>query len=143
MLRGGPAVLGVFLCFMFPPMLTSPSNQCPRTIITLVEQLRKLNCLQDCPDSTLYTPDVQDFKRCPSTTLRCFVAELQVLRAELTHDGCIAVSNRTARRLEVWSNRYKTEQDCLQCELLEETSVDNFLQSLVSVLQNICSESAS
>ncbi|XP_024118801.1 interleukin 15, like isoform X2 [Oryzias melastigma] len=137
MLRGGPAVLGVFLL-----VSTSLAVPCPRSIITRVETLMTENLLQNCSDSTLYTPSSLDFKRCPGTTLACFAAELKVLTDELRISGCKDFS-KSVQRLETLSKRYKGETDCLQCEFLEEKSIDRFLSSLLSTLQQICSESAS
>ncbi|RVE65256.1 hypothetical protein OJAV_G00134410 [Oryzias javanicus] len=138
MLRGVPAVLGVFLL-----VSSSLAVPCPGSVIVRVETLRNDSCLQNCSDSTLYTPDNLDFEqRCPRTTLACFAAELKVLTDELSISGCSSFS-RIAQRLETLSKRYEAEEDCLQCELLQEKSVDRFLSSLLSTLQQICSKSAS
>ncbi|XP_069390957.1 interleukin 15, like isoform X2 [Paralichthys olivaceus] len=86
-------------------------------------------------DIRLYTPTTEDYKKCPSSTLKCFAEEIKVLGEELKTFGRIYnfKLNIKLEKLATFFN--ETETACRQCELFIEQNAANFLSDLMSTLQ--------
>nr|XP_020478378.1 interleukin-15 isoform X2 [Monopterus albus] len=148
MMRGGPALTSVYLCFVCLLALKPQpaANPCSRDIrrnlnsyIEKAPELKWLNC-------SLYTPTTADYQKCPISTLKCFADEIEVL----TKEWDIVGENKfyrfgLNRKLKQIFN--KTETGCLQCERLKEKDAKHFLEELQTILQFIfnkyCSKRAS
>ncbi|XP_047248511.1 interleukin 15, like isoform X2 [Girardinichthys multiradiatus] len=148
MLRGSSALVSVFLCSVcLVVVLTrspAPSKKrpCSKDIIIKVTSLKKSLLNQTLVNCTLYTPTIEDYKKCPSAAFKCFADEMIVLSEELKISGLtydLALSlNRMLKRL---AQSFKQpESDCHQCELHKEESADGLLEALQEVLWLMNSE---
>ncbi|KAK2913110.1 hypothetical protein Q8A73_007223 [Channa argus] len=87
-------------------------------------------------NTRLYTPKSTDHEKCPSSTLKCFAAEVKVL----TEEWMEVVENFPRLKLDkmlytLASTFKQAESDCPECELLQEENAENFLNCLLSTLQ--------
>ncbi|XP_067363222.1 interleukin 15, like isoform X2 [Channa argus] len=138
MLRGTPSLVSVFLCFVCLHILTPH----PATRRCTQDTIRRVNVLiEKAPSLTwlntrLYTPKSTDHEKCPSSTLKCFAAEVKVL----TEEWMEVVENFPRLKLDkmlytLASTFKQAESDCPECELLQEENAENFLNCLLSTLQ--------
>ncbi|KAF0030947.1 hypothetical protein F2P81_017678 [Scophthalmus maximus] len=83
--------------------------------------------------SRLYTPTMADFQQnCPSSTLKCFAAEVKVLDDEWKTRRL-----NVSHMLEVLAASFnQAESGCRQCECFDEETAEEFLKVLLSTLQN-------
>ncbi|CAB1442822.1 unnamed protein product [Pleuronectes platessa] len=114
MLRGRPA-LGI-LCFVsFLSLKTQAAHRrCTKDIIIRVQTL--INKAPDVrlTDIRLYTPTIEDFQKCPSSTLKCYAEEIKVLCVELKTVKNFKL-NVKLEKLATFFNQ--TEAACRQCEI--------------------------
>ncbi|KAK2846550.1 hypothetical protein Q5P01_009549 [Channa striata] len=140
MLRGTLSLVSVFLCFVRLLALTRHpvDRRCTHDLIprvqTLIARARTLKGL----DSRLYTPNITDHEqKCPSSALKCFAAEVQVLTAEWEEFG-VRQDLHVDKLLRSLAKKFKqAESNCLQCELLQEENAEKFLNCLLSTLQQM------
>ncbi|XP_061576453.1 interleukin 15, like isoform X2 [Cololabis saira] len=125
----------VFLCSLglLAAMATKP---CSRDIITRVESLNAT--VQMYSDCRLYTPTIQDYKKCPKAALTCFASEVKVLTQELEILGRAEKSRRKninseLKRLAQMFNQ--EESECRLCEVLQEENAPRFLENLFLSLE--------
>lgn len=135
MLRRGPGLANVLLYLVCLPTLTPkplPRQTCSRDSIRQVDSL-----IQQAPDwwldTKLYTPTKDDFKNCPSSTMNCFAAEIEVLLEEWTLLYTYRKLSTALKR--IGKSRNQTESQCLQCERLQEENAETFLQGLRDTLE--------
>ncbi|XP_054884152.1 interleukin 15, like [Poeciliopsis prolifica] len=137
MLSGGPVLVFLWsVCLLAAPNRTRRRDLCSLDRIKKVESLN--NMLPTQMDLSLYTPSVDDYKKCPGATLSCFTDELSVLCEEMKASGL----NRTQQNLSqsIWNLAKKfneSESDCRQCELHPEKSPEDFLSVLLNILEMI------
>lgn len=87
-------------------------------------------------DCRLYTPTIEHFQKCPSTTMNCFADEMKVLTEEWENFPYRRL--RLNLKLKILSkNLNQTESDCPQCEVFEEKTAQQFLEKLISALQTM------
>ncbi|XP_053277979.1 interleukin 15, like [Pleuronectes platessa] len=132
MLRGRPA-LGI-LCFVsFLSLKTQAAHRrCTKDIIIRVQTL--INKAPDVrlTDIRLYTPTIEDFQKCPSSTLKCYAEEIKVLCVELKTVKNFKL-NVKLEKLATFFNQ--TEAACRQCEIFTKQNAATFLDHLQSALQ--------
>ncbi|KAG7240173.1 hypothetical protein INR49_027245 [Caranx melampygus] len=140
MLRARPTLDGVFLCFVCLLSLEPQADAeiCTQDIIVRVESLIRLAPELSWLDSRLYTPTLRDYMKCPSSTIRCFAEEAEVLTDEWeTIVKRIRRFKLSILLKELATYFNETESVCLRCELLTEQNAENFLNNLLSTLQYI------
>ncbi|XP_056231113.1 interleukin 15, like isoform X3 [Seriola aureovittata] len=139
MLRGRPALEVVFLCFVCVLSLKPQPDAriCSQDIILRVEFL-----IKKAPNlwlnSRLYTPNLTDYQqKCPSSTFKCFAAEIKVLTDEWKTFDNIPKFKLNILLGELATSFNQTESECRQCELFKEQNAEKFLKDLLSTLQFI------
>ncbi|XP_071352851.1 interleukin 15, like isoform X3 [Trachinotus anak] len=139
MLRGSQALVVVFLCFVCLLSLKAQPDAriCTQDIVTRVQVL-----IDKAPDlwldSKLYTPNITDYEqKCPSSTVKCFAAEIKVLTEEWNTVRRIPRYKLNILLGELAALFNQTESECRQCELLTEQNAEKFLQDLLLTLQMI------
>ncbi|XP_038549919.1 interleukin 15, like isoform X7 [Micropterus salmoides] len=142
MLRGRPAFASVYLCFvcllsLLPSQLAA--KPCTRDILKQVKFLVKLapSLSVDC---RLYTPTIDDYQNCPSSTLKCFADEIKVLIEEWSTVGKIPCFTLNISLTTLASKFNQTESECRQCELFREEEAENFLKGLQLTLEMMNSQ---
>ncbi|KAG8001686.1 hypothetical protein GBF38_002672 [Nibea albiflora] len=82
MLTGWLALASVHLCLVcqLPAVLPGP-NLCSHDLHTNVQTLISSSDVT-LLDSKLYTPTIDDYKKCPRSTMKCFAEEMKVLIVE-------------------------------------------------------------
>ncbi|XP_056231116.1 interleukin 15, like isoform X5 [Seriola aureovittata] len=123
MLRGRPALEVVFLCFVCVLSLKPQPDAriCSQDIILRVEFLIKK------------APNL----KCPSSTFKCFAAEIKVLTDEWKTFDNIPKFKLNILLGELATSFNQTESECRQCELFKEQNAEKFLKDLLSTLQFI------
>ncbi|XP_038549917.1 interleukin 15, like isoform X5 [Micropterus salmoides] len=157
MLRGRPAFASVYLCFvcllsLLPSQLAA--KPCTRDILKQVKFLVKLAPSLDggwtdgknpaiitkSVDCRLYTPTIDDYQNCPSSTLKCFADEIKVLIEEWSTVGKIPCFTLNISLTTLASKFNQTESECRQCELFREEEAENFLKGLQLTLEMMNSQ---
>ncbi|XP_045930887.1 interleukin 15, like isoform X2 [Micropterus dolomieu] len=142
MLRGRPAFASVYLCLvcllsLLPPQLAA--KPCTRDILRQVKVLVKLapSLSVDC---RLYTPTIDDYQNCPSSTLKCFADEIKVLIEEWRTVRILPRFTLNISLTTLASKFNQTESECRQCELFREEEAENFLKGLQLTLEMMNSQ---
>ncbi|XP_038549918.1 interleukin 15, like isoform X6 [Micropterus salmoides] len=143
MLRGRPAFASVYLCFvcllsLLPSQLAA--KPCTRDILKQVKFLVKLAPSLKSVDCRLYTPTIDDYQNCPSSTLKCFADEIKVLIEEWSTVGKIPCFTLNISLTTLASKFNQTESECRQCELFREEEAENFLKGLQLTLEMMNSQ---
>nr|XP_046246073.1 interleukin 15, like isoform X2 [Scatophagus argus] len=96
----------------------------------IVSDLTELDC-------RLYTPTIEDYQKCPSSTMKCFADEVKVLIEEWENFPAGGLRlNIKLKKLAKLLN--KTEaSECLQCELSKEEKAEKFLKDLALTLRTM------
>ncbi|XP_035477934.1 interleukin 15, like isoform X2 [Scophthalmus maximus] len=132
MLRGRPALVMVILCQV---CLLAPKSAAGLRSLDVIKRVQLL--IREAPKkvslkSRLYTPTMADFQNCPSSTLKCFAAEVKVLDDEWKTRRL-----NVSHMLEVLAASFnQAESGCRQCECFDEETAEEFLKVLLSTLQN-------
>lgn len=101
-----------------------------RALITTVSSLtRDLDC-------QLYTPDVEDYRKCPVSTIKCFALEVKVLIEEID-SRTFRGMNITGKLERLTRSLNQTESQCVQCELFQEKNAAEFLERLLNILEEM------
>uniref|UniRef100_A0A087XZ73 Interleukin n=2 Tax=Poecilia TaxID=8080 RepID=A0A087XZ73_POEFO len=142
MLRGGPALATVFLCSVCLLAAPTPSRRNKLCSLGRIDKVKSLNdSLPTQMDLSLYTPSVEDYKKCPTAALSCFADELSVLCEEMMVSSLNCTEPKLSQSLRKLAKKFKkSESDCRLCELHLEKSPKDFLIVLLNVLQWINSE---
>ncbi|XP_078140479.1 uncharacterized protein LOC139913106 isoform X2 [Centroberyx gerrardi] len=139
MLRGRPALMSVFLWFVYLPVQTSGAPACSHEAFQIVSNLTQTANEMEWLNSTLYTPTLDDYMKCPTSTLNCFAQEVKVLNVEwpTLRPTLKLTLRRLAKHLGNLERR-SINQTCYQmCELHEEKAAGEFLETLKVILQNM------
>ncbi|XP_070761987.1 interleukin 15, like isoform X2 [Enoplosus armatus] len=148
MLRGRLALVTVCLCLVclrLVCLLALPAQ--PATRLCTQDLIKKVNRLiRRAPslkwlDCRLYTPTVDDYQNCPSSTLKCFADELKVLVEEWETAQGVRLNTELEKLALLLFNQ--TESECRQCELLQEENAERFLRGLHSTLEMMNSQYSS
>ncbi|XP_038549922.1 interleukin 15, like isoform X9 [Micropterus salmoides] len=91
-------------------------------------------------DCRLYTPTIDDYQNCPSSTLKCFADEIKVLIEEWSTVGKIPCFTLNISLTTLASKFNQTESECRQCELFREEEAENFLKGLQLTLEMMNSQ---
>ncbi|XP_060744542.1 interleukin 15, like isoform X2 [Tachysurus vachellii] len=84
-------------------------------------------------DFRLYTPTLQNYKKCSRSTLECFQKEMTVLVKETKENSSLP------KRLQDLQRRLSNKMPpCPKCEVYNETQAEIFLETLRTILQFIC-----
>uniref|UniRef100_A0A674NBJ6 Interleukin-21 n=1 Tax=Takifugu rubripes TaxID=31033 RepID=A0A674NBJ6_TAKRU len=125
--RGGRMLCVIFLLTV--ALQLAAQKACSYDIIISVQTL--INSTPTGLDSRLYTPTINDYDKCPESTLMCFAEEVKVLKYESEIEAFSLI--RKLRRI---AGSFK-KPDCLQCELSAERATKQFLRDLLTVLQHM------
>ncbi|KAM9359374.1 interleukin 15, like isoform 2-T2 [Symphorus nematophorus] len=137
MLRGKPVLASVHLCFicLLAVMPQPAARRCSLDIVTKVQTVfddAGLNGL----DCRLYTPPIQHFQKCPSSTMKCFADEIKVLIEEW--ENFPYHHFKLDLKLKILSSKLnQTESECHQCELFTEKTAGEFLNDLLKTLEKM------
>lgn len=137
MLTARPSVVNAFL---FAVCLLAVSSQlsdgpCSYDLFWKVKNLANEAPNQKCLDCRLYTPTIEDYQNCPNATLRCFAGEVKVLADEWEVNDKKRPKHLDKKLERLASHFNMTESGCVQCELLPEKDVENFLKDLLNTLK--------
>ncbi|KAM4741992.1 interleukin 15, like isoform 2-T2 [Anableps anableps] len=141
MLRGGSVLASVFLCsaclLVVPTQPAAPPKKgpCSKDLVSKVTSLNN-SLSQQMVNFSLYTPTIEDYKKCPSGTFKCFSDELSVLSEELTINGLSShrAENLSRRLKGLARSLQQLESDCRPCELHQEESAGSFLGVLLKTV---------
>uniref|UniRef100_A0A671TW50 Interleukin n=1 Tax=Sparus aurata TaxID=8175 RepID=A0A671TW50_SPAAU len=137
MLRGRLALAGLHLCLACVLVLASQSKLCSRDVFIIVEKLLKCDQNSTCSGCRLYTPSIDDYKRCPRSTMLCFANESKVLIKEWDN----YCGPRLDKKLGQLAQCFKQPESlCRPCELQNEETAGKFLADLLVTLQMIKSQ---
>ncbi|XP_075906239.1 interleukin 15, like isoform X2 [Nelusetta ayraudi] len=143
MLTRRPSLATVRLCVL---LLLSSSLELPAEAQTRIkgkETMHKVRALLNTVtsltrdlDCQLYTPGVEDYRKCPVSTIKCFALEVRVLVQELD-SGPYQKMNLTGKLEKLTSSLNQTESQCVQCELFQEKNAAEFLLRLLNILEEM------
>ncbi|XP_071387925.1 interleukin 15, like [Centroberyx affinis] len=140
MLRGRPALMSVFLWFVYLPVQTSGAPACSREAVHIVSNLTQKAKETEWLTSRLYTPTMDDYNKCPISTLKCFAQEVKVLKVEWPSNGPTTTTTTNLLQLarHLGNLGRQINQTCNQmCELHEEKAAGEFLETLKVILQSM------
>ncbi|KAG7470745.1 hypothetical protein MATL_G00117050 [Megalops atlanticus] len=127
------AALGLLYMGVMATVWARGPQGCRREIIGVVEGILKDVSRMNSTDEGLYTPNVNDYKKCPASTLRCFAEESKVL-VYLNPN----LSGQLTRRLMSISQKDWEREHCPQCEVHRAEPLETFLRTLYGILQLWC-----
>ncbi|XP_068174316.1 interleukin 15, like isoform X2 [Antennarius striatus] len=142
MLRRRLTLASVLLCLSCLFSLTAQlqTRICARDLIPRVQSLQARSDLMSL-DCRLYTPAIEDYMRCPSSTIKCFADEVEVLIQEwerVPHGGFKL--DVKLEQLASLLNETLEDSGCFQCELSREQRAEKFLEDLLSTLEAVNSQ---
>ncbi|XP_075906241.1 interleukin 15, like isoform X4 [Nelusetta ayraudi] len=132
MLTRRPSLATVRLCVL---LLLSSSLELPAEAQTRIKGKETMHKTRDL-DCQLYTPGVEDYRKCPVSTIKCFALEVRVLVQELD-SGPYQKMNLTGKLEKLTSSLNQTESQCVQCELFQEKNAAEFLLRLLNILEEM------
>lgn len=130
------------LCLTALMPLTVTPQRCSQDGYNYIQKIR--NKPPDwASDTRLYTPTLQDFQKCPSATLTCLKAEVDVLCDEWSVEKKIvkSLTRILATQAQSLQKVSQAESGCSNCENFQEQNATVFLDFLSNTVQNINSMS--
>ncbi|XP_047676956.1 interleukin 15, like isoform X2 [Tachysurus fulvidraco] len=124
------------LLFYFGAMVLRQAKcnaQCSKETLRLVDAFRHMLPKMEFNDFRLYTPTLQNYKNCSRSTMECFAKEMIVLVSETDEASKLPI-----RLQKLQQNLSNKIPPCPKCEVYNETQAEIFLNTLITILQFIC-----
>ncbi|XP_058270570.1 interleukin 15, like isoform X2 [Hemibagrus wyckioides] len=114
------------------------SSPCSLEIQNVVKSFLDVLSKVDLYNSTLYTPTLNNYKQnCSRSTLKCFGKEMTVLVQET--DLPQSTISTLPKRLHELARHLSDKMPCPQCEVYKAEEAKKFLNTLMNILEYICS----
>lgn len=109
------------------------SKELPRIVQKCIEEVRKMESF----DCRLYTPTLDDYQKCPMSTLTCFEKEVNVLVLESGNKSSPIYKLKLSFRLKSLKSFIKQKEgaNCPDCEVHRERAAKDFLTTLLTILE--------
>ncbi|TNN01405.1 interleukin 15, like isoform X1 [Takifugu flavidus] len=133
--RGGRMLCVIFLLTV--ALQLAAKKACSYDIIISVQTLINSTSSLTGLDSRLYTPTIDDYIKCPKSTLMCFAEEVKVLQRESESKAFSLIRMLRNVAGSPFQPQPQPQPDCLQCEVHAERATEQFLGDLLTVLQRM------